>query len=474
MPASSRTHWKASLQRFPWGGHVFLLGSYVVLSALFQGLSLFFGYKRHLFGVELLLAMVLFALGWRLTGAVALIAAIALELTLGLASVFYLFNTGQLLDLTEYLFEARHAYLVALAALPLLAGMVIWSAMRVANKAGSGVRLAWPLLLIGVALFQGQWMLSSERGDFFMPALADRQHLLFGSATHLVHGVMDVNGWQTVGSLDSDADYVPIRHPSAAQLVWGGRLPTSSRILFVVAEAWGLPNEAAVLESQIQALRQNNHVQDLRLDHIHAVGATAAGELREMCGVIPTRLNFRLLTSQAVGDCLPAQLSRQGYVTVGVHGAVGSMYRRTLWWPQLGLAERLFKDDIVTGHEPCRSFPGHCDRDLLETVKHKLSADKVFLYWLTLNSHMPYDLSDVAHYRQALCNLWPTGASEQLCNYQNLHTQFFDGLSSLAADPGMTGVEVVVVGDHPPLFNDAESRERFSRDQVPVLRFVVK
>ena len=460
-----------------WLRFLLLLALYALLSLAFQGLSLFFGYRRHVFGAEMLLAMLLFATGRKWFGAIVLLAALVLELALGMSSVFYLFEKDQLWDMTEFLFQARPAYLVALLMLPVLASVAIWIALSIQRGLGRNRnRIVLAQVLVALGLFQGQWVLSAETETFFAPTLSDRQHLLFGSTTHFIREVMLMNRLHTIGDRsDEYAEYVPIQHPSATQTIWGAGLPTSGRVLLVVAEGWGLPKEPAVLDQQIEALRRSPHVQMLRVDAVHAKGATAAGELRELCWVVPTRMNFRKMTPQAVGDCLPAQLRRQGYGTVGIHGAHGAMYRRTLWWPQVGLSESLFKENIPLGQEPCYSFPGHCDRHLLDTVKNKLVAEKTFVYWLSLNSHMPYDRRDIAIYRKEFCSVWSAdNYGEQLCEYQNLHAQFFEGLATLAEDDRMKGLEVLVVGDHPPLFNDEGFRDRFVRNQVPVLHFVVQ
>lgn len=88
---------------------------------------------------------------------------------------------------------------------------------------------------------------------------------------------------------------------------------------------------------------------------------------------------------------------------------------------------------------------------------------------------MPYDRRDVARYMDALCDVWPTGEyGNQLCRYQNLHVQFFESLATLVEDASLNGVEVVVVGDQAPIFNDSASRARFELEQVPMLHFTVQ
>ncbi len=458
-------------------GHFALLLLFLCLEVLFHGIAMHFGYHRYLFSAETLLAFCLFAMGFRVLGAVLLAISVLLELMLGMAAVFFLFEVDQLWDMAEFLFEARSAYLFALLALPLALVLSIWAALWIRKTAGQGGWLLLTPVLQGLVLFQSQWMLSANDDTFFTPTLAKQDRLLFGSTAFFFGEIVKTNRLETIGAgPDEHAEYVPLQHASAAEVVWGKHgLPKSSRVLLVVAEAWGQPKDDALLRLQIEALGRSPRVSDLLLDKVHAKGATAAGELRELCSVIPTRLNFRKMTPEKVGDCLPARLARLGYSTTGIHAAHGAMYRRTLWWPQVGLQKLMFKENLPPSDEACYSFPGYCDRNLIDVVKSHLRQERSFAYWLTLNSHMPYDRRDVVNYREEFCKpLIVDRFKEQLCNYQNLHAQFFEGLASLIDDPSMKGVEVVVVGDHPPLFNDREVRDYFSRDQVPMLHFTVK
>lgn len=456
------------------GRYLLLLVLYVLINLVFQGVSFYFEYKRYFFSAEILLALLLFALRLNWAGSVALVGAVILEMALGLSSMFPLFEGAQLWDMVEFVFEAKTSYLAALALL--LAIMAL--AIKIAVHVPKGLQRK-PLVLIKIAVgllfFQCQWVLSSGHDTFFTPSLATRPQLLFGSAAHFTNEVMMANRLQIVGNVsDEHPDYIPIRHLSASKMFWN-ESAQAPRVLFIIAEAWGLPLERAALERQVKILQDNPHVKNLKVEKIHAVGTTATGELRELCGVIPTRLNFRKLTADKVGECLPEQLGNQGYATVGLHAAFGGMYRRTLWWPEIGLNETIFKENMPPADPQCFSFPGHCDRNLLDIVAKKLSGEKVFLYWLSLNSHMPYDRRDVINYRKELCDVWKSAShNEQLCGYQNLHVQFFEGLAALAQNESMRGVEVMVVGDHPPLFDNAATKALFLRDQVPALHFTIQ
>ena len=349
--------------------------------------------------------------------------------------------------------------------------MLFWGAIHSLKMVGWGRVF---VLLIVLTLFQG--VLSFRDGNFFNPSLSERKDLLFGSSTYFIHELLDMNGKLFNLRSHENTDYIEIQQPSAAMISLREE-KLSSKVLFIIAESWGQSRNPLVIENQIQALRNSDKIQEVRLDAIDAFGVTAFAEFRELCGKIPTKLNLRKIAQSTLGECLPAKLKKQGYKTVSVHGAHGTMYDRLMWYPVVGFENMVFKEALPFSKEvQCYSFPGYCDRYLFDVVLNKLTSDeKVFLYWLTLNSHTPYDRRDIVNYQEDTCKLlFDKAHSEQLCNYQNLHTQFFEQLAALIEKNSMSGVEVVVVGDHAPIFNDDLSRELFEPKTVPMLHFLVK
>lgn len=452
-----------------WRDCLYLLIGYTILALMFQWASIHFGYKRHFYNAEMMMAFVLYAMGLRWLSVIAFLASIALEISLGLTTILYLFDLGQVLDVAGYTLETNKSYLIFLG---LLAGVTIACFWLVSRSLKT---VSWKkIVALGVALFSSQVAISSV--DVFNPIFAERDNLLFGSSAKFTHDVLSLNAIRFRHISTGDAEYMPIQNPSAARLVLKKEaLP--ERILFIVAESWGQPKRAEILEQQIRVLRSSDRLEFMELGKIHALGATAVGELRELCGIIPTHLNFRKMSSSSVGECLPADLKSKGYRTIAMHGAHGMMYRRLMWYPLVGFEDLIFREALPYSKEKmCHSFPGYCDREMLDVVSGKFdSSGKIFFYWLTLNSHTPYDERDVLNYRPELCDsVFEGGFASQLCNYQNLHVQFFEALSKLIERESMKGVEVVVVGDHPPLFKDESSRLAFQSEKVPLLHFKVK
>lgn len=449
------------------------LSAFVLLNAIFQYVAIRFGYKRYFISAEILVAMLAFSVRYRSIGLILLLAAVALEILVGLTGVFHFMDVREALDMAEFAFLARTEYLISFVAMLALVVACFWATGRLLGKFRPGlVVLVLPLL--GVGLTYCQWSLSKEEGNFFTPVHASRNTLVFGSSAFILKDSLELNRVKQAVSGDPDIEYHRVRHPSAANLTIE-ESPTAQRILFVISEAWGLPKNPKVLEEQILALRTSPNVKDLEIQGVHARGATAAGELRELCGLIPSRMNFGKMTSELIGECLPLKLKKQGYRTVAVHGAESAMYRRSRWYPLLGFEEMIFKNDMPPADSNCFSFPGYCDKNIFPVVKGQLKKDKSFVYWLTLNSHIPYDRRDIVNYRQELCREFSDAAErELLCNYQNLHVQFFEGLARLIEDEDLRGVKVVVVGDHAPIFYDDEARGRFEAEQVLMLHFTVK
>lgn len=469
--ASSRWNW-VHASWMPLAGYFLSLAT---LGCILEWVSFHFGYKRYFISIEFLSAFLVAAAGWRWLGAIIFIAAIGWEAILGASSVLFFFNYSQIQTIARFVFEAKASYVLAFGGFLAIAGILYFGACRALR------RVSWPQVFfasIGLVLLQA--VISFREGNFIFPTIADRKSLLVGSSMYFSENIIEQNRKAfDLGRYDN-VEYVPVRWPSALMQTLGSdsENKTSSRkILFIIAESWGSPGDRRVLNSQIKSIESSDNVRGMTLGSVHAIGATAFAEFRELCGKLPTKLNLKEISEAGLGECWPKMLARQGYRTVSVHGAHGTMYDRLHWYPVIGFQEKIFKENmpIITG-EQCYSFPGYCDKNLFEVVGHKLAGnDEIFLYWLTLNSHMPYDRRDIFEYRMGLCeDVFGRGYSEGLCNYHNLHVQFFEGLAKLIRNSELSGTEVVVVGDHPPIFGDESSKSYFEINKVPFLHFWVK
>lgn len=248
--------------------------------------------------------------------------------------------------------------------------------------------------------------------------------------------------------------------------------PAGDRLLLVINESWGVFQRPEINQAVVRGLVSSPEVSDVVSGELPFIGATVAGELRELCGLRPNHFNLRDVTA-GFEHCLPNRLAALGYSTRSIHGAVGLMYDRIHWYPRAGFNKSTFFESQAWPQR-CYSFPGACDSDLMKSVAEEFSQPgKRFVYWLTLNTHSIYDERDLRGV-PADCLSFGLDEQSESCRSFRLQTQFFENLARLASDPSMKGVEVIVVGDHaPPIFNRHEKENYFVENKVSWVRYKI-
>ncbi|MDR2688494.1 MAG: sulfatase-like hydrolase/transferase [Azoarcus sp.] len=225
----------------------------------------------------------------------------------------------------------------------------------------------------------------------------------------------------------------------------------NEKLLLIVAESWGEPNNKAVQEAVLQKLKDKiDHFEFFKQGSFQFLGLTVQGELRELCRLDTTSLDLREVKT-GFQQCFPNQLKKLGYETHGVHNATNFMYGRDSWYKLAGFQKTYFKENLGISRQ-CIPFDGICDWDILPVLRKQLAGnEKIFSYWVTLTSHFYYAESDI-HDGRFQCADYdiPKGDACQNLRHQ---AQFFDNLAEIIDTPEMRGVEIIVVGDHvPPVF----------------------
>lgn len=245
----------------------------------------------------------------------------------------------------------------------------------------------------------------------------------------------------------------------------------SHKILVVVNESWGSTINNDINHDVVSDIIASKNVENYKLSKIKVDGFTINGELRELC---QKSLNHFNLKEQKKGfeNCLPNLYRKIGYSTYAMHAATGAMYDRKYWYPRAGFQNLIFRETIHNLKSRCYSFPGFCDRDLIDYVAQAFKKPKVFFYWLTLNTHVNYDLRDLK-LDKFDCLKYKINKDSASCRNLKLQKQFFYYLSELIKKPEMKGVDIIVVGDHaPPVY--AEDKKFFEDKYVGTLRIKVK
>lgn len=247
----------------------------------------------------------------------------------------------------------------------------------------------------------------------------------------------------------------------------------SKKILLIVNESLGKATDSNIQKALLAPLyKHSSQYEYIEDGSFRFVGATVSGELRELCQKNATVMDIRKVEDREFSNCLPELLNQQGYDTYSVHGADGNLYDRYRWYPLIGFEHTLFKEDFEEARD-CKSFSGKCDYDLFEPIADILaSKEKVLLYWLTLNTHAPYD--DYLFVNDFNCEDFSLKEKSEACLNFKQQYQFFYRLSEYVQDDRMKGVKVYIVGDHaPPIVSLKDNFSVFEDFDVSWVKFKI-
>ncbi len=199
--------------------------------------------------------------------------------------------------------------------------------------------------------------------------------------------------------------------------------------------------------------------------------STTAGEVRELCGRWGDY--YDLLDTQDKG-CLPAQLAAKGYKTHAMHSFIGSFFERDKWYPNIGFQKQEFYPELYkNGAEDCGGvFAGVCDRDVPKQMGKVLKEAKqpTFLYWLTVNSHLPVP-SGLNLNTEQCERISPYLAKEfpQICRQFAIWHDIDTEMVKQITDDSFPETDILIVGDHMPPFFDRTHRSQFNPERTPWL-----
>jgi len=246
-------------------------------------------------------------------------------------------------------------------------------------------------------------------------------------------------------------------------------------LVLVLVESWGAAINTQLHDALIASYR------DSKLQNRYSItegtipfsGSTVYGEGRELCS---SSMGLYILNASRaeLSNCLPTRLDNAGYNTVAVHGMSRFMFDRATWYPKIGFHEIYFLADLQNmGMPECKgAFSGICDASIGDWIGKRLqmnSSQPEFIYWLTLNSHLPVpsppQLSSPASC--SIAGIAPEQSS--LCSWYQLIAEVHHSVAKIATEDTQRPTIFVVVGDHAPPFADPNAKGRFSDSVVPWL-----
>jgi len=244
-------------------------------------------------------------------------------------------------------------------------------------------------------------------------------------------------------------------------------------LLMVVVEGFGAladPTHRAIFDAEIftpDVMRRF----DVASGTSPYYGSTTGAESRELCGRWGDYRNYQ---EGGPHDCLPNRLRAEGVETVAVHGFAATMFNRHVWYPKVGFdrfidAEALAADYADKLPSQCGlTFRSFCDREVGEIV-HQLAVEPTqgrrFTYWLTLNTHVPFEPEAATAHLDCADGGGPFG-EEGVCNLSEMWLEVFQVVERIATDPNLPPTDILIVGDHnTPIFQRA-GRDLFLREEV--------
>jgi phosphoglycerol transferase MdoB-like AlkP superfamily enzyme len=413
-----------------------------------------FGIDRPLFNLDYLFSGLLFTLGWRKISTILLGIFLIIDLLVLVGLLYPFVRLQDVSYLLSFLPYAGFAWQAAAAGLVLTLALLIGVSHRYGHKVN---RLAMLILFnLGIAAHATHVYSGQVNTDLYYRM----KNRLVNSQTLFFANTRATNFLEAFNTQGNPLTQIGFKDDTAA---WLQSPPEklNAKLLLIIAESWGVMKDERIQETLLAPLlAKQAHFDWIKYGQRQGATATVAAELQELCGLGTHHYNLKPVT-EGFEDCLPAQLKQRGYSTAAIHGSVGVMYDRIHWYPRAGFDEIHF-NETDSWETRCYSFPGVCDREIMDKyISHAFDNDeKRFVYWLTLNTHALYDQRDLQKHSFFDCTKYQLVEGSEVCRMNKLHAQFFHQLAETLTQPSMRGVEVIIVGDHPPRILDQDEKQR--------------
>jgi len=409
--------------------------------------------SRPLINIDYLIALLFLFSPWklmRLSGVVLFILAMLFDTVMFIIQIFPFMDFAAIRYLSSFISIAPKNYLAIFIGFLICMGIILWGVMYL-SKITARIYAIFMIvvLLVITSVFMQLRITYAE----FQAILGRNNYFIAHSQMLLYQEITKSQFWDESNIIPKLAPLQTKQQRAANYL----QQPSSSKILYIVAESWGaLRNNTAQNLVMQNIIKQKENLEFINYGSFYTVGSTVAGELRELCNLelLNNGFAFSRLEKEKFSSCLPKKFAQNGYKTIALHGTSGLLYDRTDWYVKAGFQETLFGEHFI-GLPRCRAFNGICDNALVDVIVDKFSSysqQNLFFYWMTLSSHQPYSEKDIYN-RRFKCEAFNMQPKGEICRNTRLETQFLDNIAELIQKPQMKGVEVIIVGDHqPPIF----------------------
>ncbi|PJE48075.1 MAG: hypothetical protein CUR34_00920 [Sediminibacterium sp.] len=244
-----------------------------------------------------------------------------------------------------------------------------------------------------------------------------------------------------------------------------------SNQMLILVESFGLlknRDDQQIIENNInETFKKNNW--KIKWGKTPFEGSTTRAEIREL---LNSNGDYRYLIRNNDINSIFNIKHAQGYYTNAAHSYNGTMFERNIWWKNIGIKAPLFSESFqqknayklkLNTESPFISIQDETTFDFLQNESKKNT--KNFAYLLTVNSHIPFNISDLKNKGRIklLSNNFEnlTELNGQLIRIINFLSHVANNLDSTKFN------KVLIVGDHMPPFNSKASRSLYDSKHVP-------
>lgn len=445
---------------------------FVLINGAFIAVCTKLSISRPIINIEYLLAL-LIAMRWKKAAVVFLVAGIFPQEILNVLNLFFPNASWQdYMELFTMIHLANKQILLLMLAALLLLLAFIYSFWRLPVSTTSIALLVIPLapLFYANSMYQARLWHASPSFDFrntwIEPYLKDGLFVGINALHMRQHTNLSPEEMERrQRNIESRTATAP---PQLLEAI-----STADKVLLVVNESWGTAHNPLLQEKIMEPITAKKRFEKITTGSFPASNITYWGELRMLCATELVPQQHTLKFTERFENCLPNQLKKAGFATYSFHAARGEMYWRDRRYPKIGFEHRVFLEDRSWPRE-CHSFPGACDVDMGKEIAKVLGREpKQLVYWLTLNTHLPYDKRDLLDDYPPL-DCAPYRAEGEACRLAQLQYQFFQTLAATLAGANASHFQVVVIGDHTPHIYTPSGRDGFMESDISWLSFQVQ
>lgn len=455
---------------FQYKQHLKLLIPIIVINAFgLVGLYLFL--PRPLFYIEyafVLLALIVFKNYWQ---------SFILFIFIFIFDLFNLFSSLFLFQIGELLNSIRFIQLYHFSIQQLMAGTSFFAY----------------LFLIGYLLKKSHPLIQSQK-KLFLKILASLYLIIIffdflSGSNKLTEKFIEVDSSKKniVGSFVKDyVQYFSTVSNSKIEILKDSSIGFSSFLkdttgnqMLIVVESWGELKDAKLQKELYSWITQKFKKKgyDVSTGISKTYGSTVTAGLRELTnskGDYGYFLNKK--SAETPFRSIFDEKKLQGYETFGFHPYTGRMFFRSIWWKNLGIQNLYFREQYQLEYKikenelngEAHYFPSVKDEIFFDYVINKTkNTPKKFVYYLTLNSHIPYKTLGKDHDPTNLFDISKMEISDQarsqLIHIKNLLEYFSQKIESKDWD------KILIVGDHMPPFLTLQDRGFYEDGKVPYL-----